>query len=235
MKFNIKSSVDWNWLFYCSFVFYDFRQPIPVWRQTRPCVIFTYVISGPLAQVGMVQGDPNIIFSLFYASLCIKPGAELILASMIFARRENCFSLGLYFLFSFLMDDICSDSGPHVTQVACKKMCDSFPHNLQLHQGICQAWWLMHNKNFAMWLQLAWLFDTKCQTRITRNNTSNVSVTLSHCDSDCAAVLSEIRSPVSLWFARRAALPTWFVFLHLLLACSVTFSRLFFLHFLFYF
>lgn len=102
MKFNIKSSVDWNWLFHYCFIFYDFKQPIPVWRQTRPSVIFTYVISGPLVQVGMFQGDPNIIFSPFNTSLCVKPGVDLILASMIFARPENCSSLGLYFLFSFL-------------------------------------------------------------------------------------------------------------------------------------
>lgn len=44
-----------------------------------------------------------------------------------------------------------------------KKNCDSFPHNLQFHQGICQAWWLMHNKNFAMWLQLAWLLITSAR------------------------------------------------------------------------
>lgn len=65
-------------------------------------LIFTFVISGLLVQVGMFQGDPNVIFSPFYTSLSVDPVVELILASMIFVRPENCSTLDLYFLFFFL-------------------------------------------------------------------------------------------------------------------------------------
>ena len=75
---------------------------IPVWRQTRPSITFTYVISRPLVQVGMFQGDSNVIFLVFYTSLCVKPVVEIILAFVFFSRPEYYSTLGLYFLFLFL-------------------------------------------------------------------------------------------------------------------------------------
>lgn len=66
------------------------------------------------------------------------------------------------------MEDIRCDSEPHVMQVICKKICDSpspttYLMCLLFHRGICQAWWLMHDENFAMWLQRAWLLITSAR------------------------------------------------------------------------
>lgn len=69
------------------------------------------------------------------------------------------------------MENLLSDSKPHVMQVTCEKICNSpspttYLICLQFQQGICQAWWLMHNENFAMWLQLAWLLITSARLRL---------------------------------------------------------------------
>lgn len=173
---------------------------------------------------------------LFILPYVLSPWLSL----LIFARPENYSTLVLYFLFFFLNErhSFWLRTSCYVGHMS-KSLWLSFPHNLldmlavssrYLSSLVTHAWWKLCNV-----IAVSLAFDNKCQTRITRNNTSNVSVTLSHCDSNCAAVLSEISSSVSLWFAHCAVLPTWFVFLHLLLACSVTFSRLFFLRFLFYF
>lgn len=99
----------------------------------------------------------------------LNPWLSLFLRPWFLLDQKNYSTLGLYFLFFFL-------NGKHsfwlrtscYVQVTCQKICDSpspttYLICLQFHQGICQAWQLTHNENFAMWLQLAWLLITSAR------------------------------------------------------------------------
>lgn len=202
MKLNIKFSLDWNWLFHYCFIFCEFKQPTSVWRQTRPSNFYLCHL-WPTCSGGHISGKPwCYLQSFLYFLMCFKPVVQLVLASIIFARPENYSTLGLCFLFFFL-------NGRHSLwlRTSCyaghmsKNLWLSFPHNL-LNMLAVSSRYLSSLVTHAQWklcnvIAASLAFDNKCQTRITRNNTSNVSVTLSHCGSNCAAVLTEIRSSVA--------------------------------------